>query len=386
VSADIANTETIIDIRIDKLVAGGEGLGFLDGKAVFVPGTLPGEQVSARLVERRRDFDRATLIAVRQPSPGRQDPPCALAGICGGCDWLHVRPEEQLAQKTAIVREAFRRVGSFSWDDITVHSGPPLGYRSRVQIHRDPAGRLGFMAAGSNRVVPVAECPVSHPAVNRVFAKPALAPADRDRFTAWGGGGAAAMEGMDDERDLEVTVAGRKIAFSVGCFFQSNLSVLEQLFPFVVRDLEGGAAADLYSGVGLFGAFLAERFARLTLVESSSLSLAYARRNVQGDAHDFYPMIVEAWTGTDAARQRFDAVVADPPRTGLGTEVRRWLRAVRPARLVYVSCNPVTLARDLGELTRGGFALDEVGLFDFYPQTSHIETVARLRRNADEEA
>jgi 23S rRNA (uracil1939-C5)-methyltransferase len=386
VSAHIANTETTTDITIEKLVAGGEGLGFLDGKAVFVPGTLPGEQVTVRLAQRRKDFDRASLISVRQPSHNRQDPPCALAGTCGGCDWLHIRPEEQLAQKSAILRETFRRVGRFSWDEVKVHSGPPLGYRNRVQIHRDPAGRLGFMGAGSARVVPVAECPVSDPAINRIFAQPTLAPGDRDRFTVWGGGGASAVEGMDDERDLEVSVAGRKIAFSVDCFFQSNLAVLEQLVPFVMQDLAGSAAADLYSGVGLFGAFLAERFARVTLVESSSHSMSYARRNVQGDAHELYPLTVEAWTETSAARKPFDAVVADPPRTGLGVEVRRWLCAVRPARLVYVSCNPVTLARDLGELTRGGFTLEAVGLFDFYPQTSHIEAVSRLRRNADEKA
>jgi 23S rRNA (uracil1939-C5)-methyltransferase len=149
----------------------------------------------------------------------------------------------------------------------------------------------------------------------------------------------------------------------------------------------------LYAGVGLFGAFLAARGLRVSCVESSTLSLAYARRNVIGDGNDFHPMSVESWVisgaarvgtegeqpGVDAERQRYDAVIADPPRSGLSPEVRAWLCASPPRRLSYVSCNPVTLARDLGALVAGGFVLEALRLFDFYPQTSHIEAVARLR-------
>ena len=366
------------EVLIEKLVAGGEGLGFLDGKAIFVPGVVPGERVRVGITRRGRDFDRAALVEVMEASQDRQVPPCGLAGICGGCDWLHIRYEEQLEQKAAIVREAFRRVGHFSWTDISVHAGPPLGYRNRVQIHRDQAGRLGFMASGGGSVVPVAACPVSDAGVNSVFARPARAPSDRDRFTVWGQGGTVAVEGIDDERELVASVLGRDIVFSVGCFFQSNLTVLSMLVPFAIAGMSGKSAADLYCGVGLFGAFLAESFARITAVESSTLSVSYARRNMVGDRHDFYPMSIEAWIESGAAGSTFDAVIVDPPRTGLSPEVRRWLRRSEPTRLVYVSCNPVTLARDVGELAGGGFVLDEVGLFDFYPQTSHVETVARL--------
>ena len=376
--ASIAGIETHPEIIIEKLVAGGEGLGFLDGKAVFVPGTIPGEKVKAHLARRRRDFDRGTLVEVITRSPNRQAVPCKLAGICGGCDWLHIRYEEQLSQKTAILREAFRRVGHFSWENISVHFGPPLGYRNRVQVHRDRAGQLGFMGAGSASVVPVSDCPISSTAVNRVFLQPALAPADRERFTVWGQGATFALEGKDDDRTLEVRIAGKQIVFSVGCFFQSNITVLELLVPFAMKDLAGRSAADLYCGVGLFGAFLADRFSHVTAVESSSLSLSYARRNVKGESNDFYQMRVEQWVDSCVGRGSFDAVVVDPPRAGLSPEMRRWLSVAKPARLIYVSCNPVTLARDLGELTRSGFAIDEVGLFDFYPQTSHVETVARL--------
>jgi 23S rRNA (uracil1939-C5)-methyltransferase len=367
------------EILIEKLVAGGDGLGFLNGKAVFVPGVLPGETVKVRLSQHRRDFARGAVIEVAHRSPHRQAPPCGLAGICGGCDWLHIRYKEQLAQKAAIVREAFRRVGHFSWETISVHAGPELGYRNRVQMHRDHAGRLGFMAGGGRAVVPVAVCPVSVPGINGVFARPARAPSDRDRFTVWGEGDAAAIEGIDDRRDIVARVDGKDILFSVGCFFQSNLAVLSKLVSFAIAGLSGGAAADLYCGVGLFGAFLAESFAAVTAVESSSLSMSYARRNIVGSANDFFPVSVEQWIEAGAPGGPFGAVVVDPPRAGLAPEVRGWLLRAKPTRLVYVSCNPVTLARDLGELAGGGFALAEVGLFDFFPHTSHVETVARLR-------
>jgi 23S rRNA (uracil1939-C5)-methyltransferase len=367
------------ELFIEKLVAGGDGLAFLDGKAVFVPGVLPGETVSARLVETRRDFDRAALVEVLKPSPGRAAPPCALAGICGGCDWLHISYEEQRRQKAAIVREALRRVGGIDWDEVSVEPGPPLGYRNRVQIHRDSRGTLGFKGLGSARIVHVAFCPVADPGINRIFRGETEAPADGERFTVYSAGGVAAREGIDDDIDIRVRVAGKEIVFSVGCFFQSNLVLLEKLVPFVMEGLDGTRAADLYCGVGLFGAFLAERFSSVTAVESSATSAAYARRNLPEAVCAVYPMMVEHWTASGGAGGPFDAVIVDPPRAGLGVEVRQWICRAMPQRLRYVSCNPVTLARDLRDFVSRGFLVDDLRVFDFYPQTSHIECVARLR-------
>jgi 23S rRNA (uracil1939-C5)-methyltransferase len=177
-------------------------------------------------------------------------------------------------------------------------------------------------------------------------------------------------------------VCGREIVFSVGCFFQSNLAVLDKLVPWALEGLSGSTAADLYCGVGLFGSFLSARFSRIICVESSAMSLSYARRNVVGPAHEFFPMSVEQWITSGAARGPFDAAVVDPPRPGLGAEARDWLSGAGIERLVYVSCNPVTLARDLGGLCDTAFVLDDLRLFDFYPQTSHIEAVAKLSRKA----
>ena len=372
------------DLLVETLVAGGEGLGFLDGKAVFVRGVLPGERVRVRLRESRRDYERAELREVLGASPRRVAPACPLAGTCGGCDWMHIAYEEQLRLKVGIVREALRRTGGIEIDavaagNLRVEPSPPFASRNRAQVHRDQAGRLGYMAAGSERVVPAGRCPIVVPPIEAVLRGELPAPEGLDRFTVWSDGADFAAEGRDDDRDLTVNVHGRQILFSVGCFFQSNLAVLEELVPWAVEGAGSGRAADLYSGVGLFASFLSAQGANVTCVESSTLSLGYARRNVPGTEHEFHPMSVESWIVSGAARGPFDTVVADPPRPGLSPEVRAWLCAHPPRRLVYVSCNPVTLARDLGAFIAGGFALEDLRLFDFYPQTSHIEAVARLR-------
>jgi len=380
-----------VEVVVERLVAGGDGLARRDGKALFVPGVLPGERALVRLLESRRDFDRAALVEVLESSADRVRPPCPLAGRCGGCDWLHVSHAAQLALKRAIVGETLRRTGRLERDEPPLEPGPPLAYRNRVQLHRHPSGALGYRAAGSERVVAATACPVAVAPIGALLAEPPR-PEDLalERFTVFADAGWTACEGRDDDRALSVQVAGRRLAFSVGCFFQSNLAALQGLARHVTSTIAaaatgaaGGAGhgvlADLYAGVGIFGALVADRFDRVVAVESSAVSLAHARQNVGEGRLQAFPMTVEQWIGAGAAGGPFAVVIADPPRAGLGREVRDWLIAARPATFVYVSCNPVTLARDLGELVRAGFQVDDLRLFDFTPQTSHVESVAVLR-------
>ena len=371
------------ELTISRLVAGGDGLGFLDGKAVFVPGVLPGERVRIRVSRHRRDYDRGALLEVLEPSPHRVTPGCRYAGMCGGCNWLHIRYEEQLRQKAAITAEALRRTGGIERAEPGIEPSEPWGSRNRAQLHVSGDGGLGYMGAGSTRVVAVDACPIAAPALQGLFRGEASHPGGLERFTAFGSAEVLAVEGRDDDHELAVTVGGRRILFSVGCFFQSNLAALEKLVSWVLAGLEGRTAADLYSGVGLFGSFLSEHFSRIICVESSAMSVSFARRNVPGPSHEFFPMSVEQWTSTVAGREPLDAAIVDPPRAGLGPEVRQWLAEKGPAKLLYVSCNPVTLARDLRGLLAGGYALDDLRLFDFYPQTSHIEAAAKLGRGGN---
>jgi 23S rRNA (uracil1939-C5)-methyltransferase len=372
----------VSELAISRLVAGGDGLGFLDGKAVFVPGVLPGERVRVRVVQRRRDYDKAELLEVLAPSVHRVEPGCRYAGQCGGCDWLHIDYEEQLRQKVSIVTEALRRTGRIERGDPPIERSAPWQARNRVQLHRGEQGGLGYMGARSARVVRVTDCPIAAPSIGRLLNGEAPPPDGLERFTAFADAGTLAVEGRDDARDLAVKVGDRDILFSVGCFFQANVGALQKLVPWAMAGLQGETAADLYCGVGLFAAFMAGSFSRVICVESRAMSLSYARRNVLGTSHEFYPMTVEQWTTSAAALSRPDAVIVDPPRAGLGEEVRTWLTERTPSRLVYVSCNPVTLARDLALLTAGGYVLEDLRLFDFYPQTSHVEAAARLVHGA----
>lgn len=381
-----ASRDGIVEVVVERLVAGGDGLVRRDGKALFVPGVLPGERVAVRVVESRRDFDRGALIGILEPSPDRVRPVCPLAGRCGGCDWMHAAHAAQLALKRAIVAEALRRTGRLDREEPPLPPGPAFAYRNRVQLHRHASGALGYREAAADRVVAATACPVAVPPIEALLADPPPPTfAGLDRFTVFADGGWIAIEGRDDDRDLAVEVAGRRLVFSVACFFQSNLAVLEDLAVFVTAALAAsggrpaGVLADLYAGVGLFGSLAADRFDRVVGVESSAVSLSYARRNVGCDRLMTFPMPVEQWIAAGAGGGPFAAVIVDPPRAGLDPAVRSWLIAARPRTVVYVSCNPVTLARDLGDLVRGGFTLEALRLFDFYPQTSHVEAAAVLR-------
>lgn len=374
-----------VRLRIEKLVPGGEGLARREGRVVFVPGVLPGEEVEALIVEAKKDFARARLVGIAAPSPDRVEPRCPLAGTCGGCDWLHVGREAQARLKVELVRDSLRRLAGFDRPDLRIETGEPFGYRNRVQVHVDARGRTGFQGRRANDFVPVPRCPVAHPALAPLFAGGAK-PGAPDRFLAYGfsdAEGAPRLFRADENPDAEITVRvlHRDIVFPLRGFFQSNLEMTERLLAYVLEGLPaGGTAFDLYAGVGLFGAFLKDRFDRVACVEFNRHALRLARRNV-GEKGVFLAEALERVVGgpgnpLDAFAA--DAAVIDPPREGLDKAVRRWLVEKPVPRLTYVSCNPVTLARDLKDLLAGPYELRDMRLFDFYPQTSHIEAAARL--------
>ena len=407
----------VLDLDIEKLVPGGEGLARHQGKVIFVPGALPGEQVRARLVESRKDYARAEVEAVLRPSPDRIAPPCPLAGRCGGCDWQHLSHEAQLRHKASLVADALRRLGGLEWPGLDIESGSPWRYRNRARLHPAGGGRLGFKARGSSAVIAADACPVADPALEALLARGLPAPADASAgraqaggrrapgslagYLAWGRGGASSLAASGTETGgplpaegarfpghgeawpgLSVPILGKDIRFDLRCFFQSNVEMTERLIPHALEGLSGGVAMDLYCGVGLFGAFLADRFRSVVAVEENPVSLSYARRNIPGEGHAFLEGRLEDLAARELpgalSGKTPEAVVVDPPRPGLDAAVRAWLAEARPPRLVYVSCNPVTLARDLKTLLGAGFRLDSLRLFDFYPQTAHVEAVAKL--------
>jgi 23S rRNA (uracil1939-C5)-methyltransferase len=198
----------------------------------------------------------------------------------------------------------------------------------------------------------------------------------KDRFLVFAYGDELWIEG--EKGLVEVTVAGEPIRFHLRGFFQSNLYLLDYFVPDAVGGLSGRRAADLYCGVGLFGRFLSSSFERLVCVEQNPYALDLAKGNVPGPDHEFHALAVEDWLRSDSAEEPFDLVLLDPPRTGLSREVREWLVRTKPSTIVYISCDPVTLARDSGQLIDAGYSLKSLKAFDFFPQTSHIECNARF--------
>jgi 23S rRNA (uracil1939-C5)-methyltransferase len=292
---------------------------------------------------------------------------------------MYLTDEAQPRAKAILVQEAFRRLGKRKIDVPDVVSGPAWAYRARIQLHKDSQGAVaGFKARGSNETVSVLECPVAAPGFAVL-----LASGGRDlpvgRTNAFASGSEAFLEGRD--RQVTLDVAGKRLVSSLDGFFQSNLTLLPTLISAVLEALpvRGTRVLDLYGGSGLFGAFLADRFDTVVEVEQNGAALALARKNVVGPLHEFYESTLEAWLSQlPRTGPALDAVVVDPPRTGLSPEVTTWLGSSPAPVLVYVSCNPDTLARDTRVLEASGWAMTGLKLFDFYPQTTHVEAVARF--------
>ena len=378
--------KTAVRLHIEKLVAGGDGLAFLDGKAVFVPFSLPGESVLASVHSGKRDFAKADLVQILEPSPHRVQAPCPIYRECGGCNLQHLAYPWQVEEKSLIVGDAFSRTARLETGKITSMPSLPFSYRNRMQLHFTRERRVGFMKRSSAEVVEAPTCMVAlrpiqdwieaRAGTERAYDELKAIVIDKDRFLAFGYGDEVWIEG--EKGLVEVAVAGQDIRFHLRDFFQSNLRLLDSFVLDAVAGLSGDRAADLYCGVGLFGRFLAPSFQDLVCVEQNPHALGLARDNVPGKGHEFHALPVEDWVRGESARKPFDLVLVDPPRTGLAVPVREWLATAKPATIVYLSCDPVTLARDSADLVKAGYELKSLKPFDFYPQTSHVECNARF--------
>jgi 23S rRNA (uracil1939-C5)-methyltransferase len=390
---------------VDKWVYGGEGLARVDGRVVLTPFVLPGEKVRIKIGE----GVNASLAEVIEPSPDRVEPPCPLFARCGGCNYHHAPYEFQVARKVEILREQLRRVGKIEYSgEIETISGPPLGYRNRVQVHILSSGRaghrLGYLARRSHKLVPLTgDCPVASPRLNQALAamRERLHDARFPRFVR-------SLELFTNETDVQVNVieTDRPLrrdffdwcesvnelnyptafgTFRVGpkSFFQVNRFLVEKLVEealggsegsTAMSGSEGNTALDLYAGVGLFAIPMARRFASVTAVEAGSSAVRDLEVTAAGTLRVEHSRVEDYIAGLETTP---DFVLADPPRAGLGKAVVSHLNRLAPPRLTIVSCDPATLARDLAALP--GYAIDRLTMVDLFPQTYHIETVAHLR-------
>ena len=441
-----------MQLKIEKLVYGGEGLARVeqpDGKrkTVFVPLVLPGETVEVSLVEERPGFARGKLERVLEPSPHRTSPSCPYFGDCGGCHYQHSTYDEQVRQKQQILRETVARIAKIELPEIVPHASPSLHYRNRTRLKlassADTAQKLvvGYHKLGSHELLPVRECPISSPLVNRaiqtlwqlgatselpeglaeieLFADHAdehllvefLVAMKRDQaalsrfavamqeamreivgiasvpYRRAGDDLTAARElnGPGQEkasplvgRDyLDYRVAEFTYRVSAGSFFQTNRHLTETLIELACGGAQGKLAIDLYAGVGLFTSPLAKSFDRVIAVESAPSSFGDLKSNAPRNVKP-----VQSTTEVFLQRtpQNPDFVIVDPPRAGLGKRVVAGLVKLAPKSLAYVSCDPSTLARDLPGLLSAGYRITQAHLIDLFPQTFHIETILRMER------
>ncbi|HET8548676.1 MAG TPA: class I SAM-dependent RNA methyltransferase [Bryobacteraceae bacterium] len=392
-------------INIEKLIYGGAGLARVDGEVILIPYVLPGELVEIAPAERRAGVTRAELLSVGEPSPRRVLPGCEYFGRCGGCQYQHSSYGYQVEQKREILREQLRRIGKFEPpENIDVVTGPEWQYRNRIQLHI-MNGRIGYLEAGSHKLCPVTHCPISSPRLNEAIGALAEMVVDR-RFPPF----VRSLELFTNESEtqLNVLATDRPVAkhffewaeeripgalaraldypavgftFRVGrqSFFQVNRFLLDGLVDLATGGLEGDHVVDLYAGIGLFSLPLAKRFRAVTAVESGSGAIEDLRLNAQRANLAVVPVKASTEEFLHSIESTPDAVVADPPRAGLGKQVIAELLRLRPPALVLIACNPSTLARDLAVLLSAGFGVERITMVDLFPQTFHLETVVRLR-------
>jgi 23S rRNA (uracil1939-C5)-methyltransferase len=353
------------ELLIDTIVAGGDGLAREDdGRVVFVRGALPGERVEVRLTEERRDFARAEITRVVEPSPDRVAPPCPfVAAGCGGCAWQHIAPEAQARYKRDIVVDALRRIGRVEEPPVDETIAlPASGYRTTVRVAVTPDGRPAFRKHDSHDLVVVDDCLVAHPTI-----------AAQLRDGRWPGEHEITLRVADAE-----TIAGRTYAVSPDSFFQirpDGAEVLVRLVTDALVDHGVASVVDLYAGVGLFAGAAHDRGIEVrAAVESSRAAVADARRNLEG-VTEVVRADVGKWDGTPV-----DGVIADPSRKGLGKDGVATVVACLPRVVVLVSCDAPALGRDAHLLHQAGFVLERSSPVDLFPYTPHVEVVSTFVR------
>ena len=389
-------------VRFASMVYGGYALGRLeDGRAAFVPYALPGELARITPIEQRPGYVRGELAQLLESSPQRIRPRCKHFSACGGCHYQHLDIDRQLEVKTAVLREQLARLAGLP-DPPRLEALPsPQAwyYRNHLQFHLSPEGRLGFKVFRSERVMTIEECHLPEPELGElwpklepsIFAPGSGRPSGREvrvslrRGTSgppviW----ARPARGSEAAAEpVEFTLPGGRFRASPGSFFQVNTPLAAELAARVTAALRESPAAragratllDLYCGVGLFSLYAAPFAARVVGVELAPSACADYRHNLRGCAHAelIQGRVEEVLPGLEL---RPEVVIADPPRAGLGRDVVRALAALRPSLLLYVSCDPATLARDARELVRCGYSLQSLTLFDLFPQTYHLESLS----------
>jgi 23S rRNA (uracil1939-C5)-methyltransferase len=427
-------------LSIEKMIYGGDGLAHTENTTVFVPYVLPGELVSAAVRTRKKKLVHAKLVEVKQASPSRIAARCPHFGICGGCHYQHIDFAEQVTIKKEILRETLARLGGVKWEkEVRQHTAEPYAYRNRAQwAFRDALPRaFGYFLPESAHILPIDACPVLSPCLARAFGQlqelaranslpPGILEVEAfvdsedaklalniafERFPKPPKDLAAEFKAALPELEsllllnqstnrFDLTGAGY-LTHSVGeisyrvshlSFFQVNRFLVQELLTTVLAGGKGNYALDLYAGVGFFTLPLAKSFGKVVAVDANLAATRDMKTNTEAAKIEVVTHVEHAEEFLKKTQETPDLVVLDPPRAGLGAETAARLANLGAPEIVYLSCDPSTLARDLAVLTGSErktateitpvnrYEITDVHLFDLFPQTFHIETLVRLRR------
>lgn len=391
---------------------GGNSLGKIDGKNVFVPYAIPGEKLEIEITQNNKDYDNAEIVKILEASEHRVQPACRYYGKCGGCNMMHIDSDYQKELRKGVLTDIFRQNGIDISTKTEIISGPDFNYRCRFQLNDG-----GLTQRKSNVVIPVEECLCAEEKVNDYLKKTAENPSARPSGRSHLFGSSFSDEELklaceekntkgiklsggghknkklklkenhyfsgtvaSPENTMTVELGGHKLSFDVRGFFQSNLFVFEKVCRLITDLLPGGKnILDMYAGCGSISAFLTEKYENVVLVEHNRDALVFAEQNLAGTGHVSYGLSGAAWVKTCASTlPAFDAITVDPPRSGMEKEVRDWLCSSKIPLILSLSCDPATNARDCAQLIKAGYNLKQMYLLDFYPNTSHIESLAVL--------
>ncbi|MGF1450531.1 MAG: class I SAM-dependent RNA methyltransferase [Opitutales bacterium] len=390
-----------IEVTVDDLSNLGLGVGRTQaGWVVMIAFSLPGERVRARVFKNHANYSEADLLEVLTPSPDRVEPQCPLFGTCGGCQYQHLSADGQHRWKQQQVTGLLQRLGGLELEAEPTHPSPrQYGYRSKLTPHYDKPRRsgsdpseapIGFLRFGRRSLVDVPQCPIATEAINAAL--PQARAETRAAMNKKRKGGTVllrdCLEGVetDPRADVSHRLLGKVFFYTAGEFFQNNPFILPELVPYALDQARGAGLdnlVDAYCGVGVFALCGADCFEQVAGVEVSAAAVHWARSNarINGVTNATFTVgQAEAIFAEITFPGERSAMLIDPPRAGCDRAFLDQLLAFAPARLVYVSCDPATQARDLKILCEGGYTVERVRPFDLFPQTRHIESVATLRR------
>lgn len=390
-------------VKTQKIVSGGNCLAKINNKNVFIPYALPDEILEIKITQQKNDYDIAQIVKIIEPSPYRVNPPCKYYTLCGGCNMMHINQEHQKELRVQILKELFLQQHIELQDKINIISKEPFNYRNRFQFTDG-----GLSQKNSNNIIKIEQCLCADKNINQYLqsTKPENRVLGRSHFFA-----SDKIQGqkklyfeqqenhpiknknhskvknnhfagtiLQEQNIVSVELNNKIIKFDVRGFFQSNLEVFEEVLTIICNSLPNGQnVLDLYSGCGSISAFLADKFTHVTLVEHNRDAIVFAEQNMQGKNHTSFGLSGESWVKNCSNNcKKFDACVVDPPRSGIEKPVLDYLCKSKIPFIRYLSCDPVTQARDIQKLLKSGYNLEQMFLLDFYPNTSHIETLAIL--------